>query len=102
MKRLLRFRFFYLFIFTSIAFPAAAQLDERMIWSADGNSFYSGEDGAISVFSLTDRKQQVFVPNQRLIPAGQKQALEIKSFNFSKDFKKVLIYTNSKKVWRYE
>jgi dipeptidyl-peptidase-4 len=102
MKRLLHFRVLLLLIFTSIGFTAAAQLDDRMIWSADGNSFYSSDDGAISVFSLSDRKQQILVSPQRLTPAGKKQALEIKSFAFSSDFKKILIYTNSKKVWRYE
>ena len=102
MKRLPHYRILFLLIFTSIGFSAAAQLDDRMIWSADGNSFYSSDDGAISVFSLADRKQQIIVSPQRLIPAGKKQALEIKSFSFSRDFKKILIYTNSKKVWRYE
>ncbi|HET7001917.1 MAG TPA: S9 family peptidase [Puia sp.] len=102
MKRPLHFRILFLLIFTSIGFSAAAQLDDRMIWSADGNSFYSSDDGTISVFSLTDRKQQILVSPQRLIPGGKQQALEIKSFAFSGDFKKILIYTNSKKVWRYE
>jgi dipeptidyl-peptidase-4 len=73
-----------------------------MIWSADGNSFYSGDDGTISSFNLTDRKQEILVSPARLTPAGNQQPLEIKSFSFSKDFRKILIYTNSKKVWRYE
>lgn len=102
MKRLLHHRILFFLFLISIGFSAAAQLDDRMIWSDDGNSFYSGDDGAISSFNLADRKQQILVSPQRLIPAGKGQALEIKSFAFSKDFKKILIYTNSKKVWRYE
>jgi dipeptidyl-peptidase-4 len=42
------------------------------------------------------------VSPQRLTPKGGTHALEIKNFFFSPDFKKILIYTNSKKVWRYE
>ena len=44
----------------------------------------------------------MLVSPQQLTPAGKTQSLEIKSFSFSADFKKILIYTNSKKVWRYE
>ena len=101
MKRLLHYKFIFA-VLVMISFSASAQLDDRMIWSADGNSFYSSDDGAISVFNLVDRKQQILVSPERLIPAGNKQALEVKSFSFSKDFRKILIYTNSKKVWRYE
>ncbi|HEX3766931.1 MAG TPA: DPP IV N-terminal domain-containing protein, partial [Puia sp.] len=102
MKRLRHYSILLSLIFVSIGFSATAQLDDRMIWSDDGNSLYSSDDGAISVLSLADGKQQIIVSPQRLIPAGKKQALEIKSFAFSRDFRKILIYTNSKKVWRYE
>src|SRR3954452_20861140 len=102
MKPLLHYKFLFCLSLISIAYSASAQLDDRMIWSADGNSFYSSDDGAISSFNLVDRKQQILVSPERLTPAGKKQALEIKSFSFSNDFRKILIYTNSKKVWRYE
>ncbi|HEY2350590.1 MAG TPA: DPP IV N-terminal domain-containing protein [Puia sp.] len=102
MKSLLHNKFSFLLILITFTFSASAQLDDRMIWSADGNSFYSGDDGTISSFNLTDRKQEILVSPARLTPAGNQQPLEIKSFSFSKDFRKILIYTNSKKVWRYE
>ena len=102
MKRLLHYKFLSFLILITIGFSASAQLDDRMIWSVDGNSFYSSDDGAINAFSLVDRKQQILVSAQRLIPVGKKEGLEIKSFSFSTDFKKILIYTNSKKVWRYQ
>ncbi|HCL82678.1 MAG TPA: S9 family peptidase, partial [Chitinophagaceae bacterium] len=53
-------------------------------------------------FSLTDRSRNVLVKPQNLTPSGKKQALGIKNFFFSADYKKILIYTNAKKVWRYE
>src|SRR5437764_11882274 len=102
MIRLLHYRILFFLIFISFGYSASAQLDDRMVWSEDGNSFYSSDDGAISSFNLNDRKQQILVSAERLIPAGKKLAFEIKSFSFSKDFRKILIYTNFKKVWRYE
>ncbi len=102
MKCLPHYKFFCFLILVAIGFSASAQLDDRMNWGADGNSFYSDDDGSIVAFSLADRRQQILVSPQRLTPAGKKQPLEIKSFSFSTDFRKILIYTNSKKVWRYE
>jgi len=102
MKRLLHYKFFFCGILVMMAFSGSAQLYDRMTWSADGNSFYSNDDGAINEFNMGDKSQQILVTAQKLIPAGKTQALGIKNFFFSTDFKKILIYTNSKKVWRYE
>jgi dipeptidyl-peptidase-4 len=79
-----------------------AQLYEKLTWSADGNSFYVNEQGSIVEFSLTERNQHKLVTPDHLIPAGQTQPLVIKNFFFSADLKKILIYANAKKVWRYE
>ncbi len=85
-----------------ITLSGSAQLYDRMTWSADGNRFYVTDEGAIMEFSLTDRSRNVLVKPQNLTPPGKKQALGIKNFFFSADYKKILIYTNAKKVWRYE
>ena len=61
MKRLLHYRYLFFLILVTIRFSASAQLDDRMNWSVDGNSFYSSDNGAISAFSLVDRKQQILV-----------------------------------------
>ena len=83
-------------------FAGSAQKGEKMNWSRDGNSFYIYEEGAIKEFNLSEGTQTNLVTPQQLIPAGRKQALEVKSFSLTADLKKILIYTNSKKVWRYE
>src|SRR5664279_2186374 len=100
--RLFCFRFLFVLAGMVISFSGSAQLYDRMSWSRDGNKFYISEEGAIVEFSLEDRSRQILVSPQRLIPAGNKNGLDIKNFFFSYDFKKVLIYTNAKKVWRYE
>ena len=35
-----------------------------------------------------------------LVPLGQKKALALRSYSFSSDGKKMLVYTNTKRVWR--
>jgi dipeptidyl-peptidase 4 len=87
-------------IFTSLS--GSAQFYDRMTWSKDGNRFYANEEGAIIEYTLTDGNRKTLVSTQQLTLSGKTQPLEIKNFFFSADFKKLLIFTNSKKVWRYE
>lgn len=43
---------------------------------------------------------EVVVPAAALVPSGASEALKIDSFEFSEDESRVLIYTNSQRVWR--
>jgi dipeptidyl-peptidase-4 len=45
-------------------------------------------------------KQQVLVAAAQLIPQGETKPLAIEDFRFSADESRVLIYTNSRRVWR--
>ncbi|GAB4138839.1 MAG: S9 family peptidase [Planctomycetaceae bacterium] len=45
-------------------------------------------------------KRTVLVSAAELIPAGQTTPLNIEGYSFSNDFSLLLIYTNSKRVWR--
>ncbi len=46
-------------------------------------------------------KKDVLVPAAMLIPAGQSKPLGIEDYRFSNDLSQVLIFTNSKRVWRH-
>jgi dipeptidyl-peptidase-4 len=83
--------------------PAKAQPgSESLKWTSDGHSFYASKDGAIIRMELPANKETVVVPREQLIPAGRTQALFIRNFSFSADGNKVLIFTNSRRVWRYD
>jgi dipeptidyl-peptidase-4 len=97
--RLLRYSFS--FVFCLLAAYAQAQPGQSVNWSSDGQSFYQLNENNIEAFQLKDSKQSVKITAAQLTPAGGKP-LEVKEFSFSADEKKLLIYTNSKKVWRYE
>src|SRR5579872_279349 len=70
-------------------------------WAREGNSFYEAKYGGIVRISLPGNAEAIIATREQLIPAGQGRALSIRSFAFSDDGKKVLIYTNAKRVWRY-
>lgn len=84
------------------AFAAQAQPGKSTKWSSDGQSIYTVESGSIVATALKDGQQQVKITAAQLTPAGGNQPLEVKDFSFSADEQHLLIYTNSKKVWRYE
>lgn len=45
-------------------------------------------------------RREVLVPAHRFIPAGEEAPLAVEEYGFSEDGSKLLIFTNSKRVWR--
>src|SRR5882757_7259620 len=71
-------------------------------WTKEGNAYYAVKSGEIVRIDLPDSKETVLVPREQLIPAGQGKPLTIWNFNLTEDGRKLLIYTNSQRVWRYD
>jgi dipeptidyl-peptidase 4 len=46
-------------------------------------------------------RREVLVPDHWFIPAGESRPLAIDGYEFSSDESRLLIYTNSKRVWRF-
>lgn len=76
-------------------------------WLKDGNSYAKFEPsekvkGAMDLvrYDIETSKRDVLLSADRLIPAGETKALEIDGYDWSADEKRILIYTNSQKVWR--
>ena len=90
------------FLFVIMGTGASAQPHKEMTWSRDGNRFYLSTAEGIVENILPEGNQNTLITSQQLTPAGKKESLKIKNFYFSDDFRKLLIYTNAKKVWRYE
>ena len=45
-------------------------------------------------------KREILVAAKALIPEGKKKPLAVSGYTFTKDLEKVLIYTNTRRVWR--
>lgn len=102
MPRILIYRNLLCLLLILFSLSATAQFGEREIWSADGNSLFESTGTGITELNLTGKGISEIINSKQLTPAGRDKPLQIKHFFFSSDFKKVLIFTNSKKVWRYE
>lgn len=94
---------FVCFLFAFTLFHVSAQPGSANIkWGPDGKSFYRSKGGEIFLVSLPENKETVVVKKEQLIPSGESKPLTIKNYSFSDDAQLLLIYTNAKKVWRYE
>lgn len=71
-------------------------------YSKDGNSYYQTDFGSILQFTLPNLDKKTVVKKEELIPAGKTSSLTIKSYSLNNDETKLLIFTNSRKVWRYD
>ncbi|MBS1606624.1 MAG: DPP IV N-terminal domain-containing protein, partial [Bacteroidetes bacterium] len=71
-------------------------------WNKEGSAYYMANAGSIVRIDLPRRQETVIVDRDWLRPAGQTAPLEVRNFSFSEDGKRVLIYTNARRVWRYD
>src|SRR5499427_8611946 len=54
----------------------------------------------IVAYDTATGRRQVLVPASRLVPPGASAPLEIDDYEWSKDRARLLVFTNTKKVWR--
>ena len=91
-----------LIITINISFFSFSQFrPKRVNWTADGNATTSIKDGNIVRTDVRTNAETILVKKEQLIPAGQTTPLSFRIYIFSGDNSKLLIYTNTAKVWRY-
>jgi dipeptidyl-peptidase 4 len=89
----------FLTAFLLVLVNASAQ---QIKWSAAGNSYYVAESGTVLKYTLPQQTKTVVITKEQLMVPGQPRSLGIRSLVFSADEKQVLVYTNTKKVWRLD
>lgn len=89
-------RIFAVFCFSVLALGVEAQIN----WTNDGNSYYRLEKNELVTYTLPGSDREVVISKEQLTPEGASEPLKIDHFSFSEDQQKVLLFTNTKKVWR--
>src|SRR5690349_6000492 len=74
-------------------------------WLAAGDAYTTLEAGAnggadIVRYDAATGARSVIVPAARLVPAGAAEAIDIEDYSWSPDGKRLLVFTNSQRVWR--
>jgi dipeptidyl-peptidase-4 len=86
---------------------AYVEKNVQLAWLNDGDAYTILEPAAnggkgldIVAYETASGKRSVLVAAAKLVPSGQSAPLEIQDYSWSPDKRSLLVYTNSKKVWR--
>jgi dipeptidyl-peptidase 4 len=87
--------------FLLVASMVQSQMGSGLVWNKAGDGFFQVKFNQIVAVSLADGQQTTIVPREKLMEPGGTVPMHIQSFSFSEDYGKLLIFTNTKRVWRY-
>lgn len=90
-----------LIVLLMVALPLVTFGQGSLKWSPSGDSYYRVEGGEILEFKLPELTKTVIASKADLTAAGR-EPLTVRSFNFSQDGSRVLIFTNTQRVWRLD
>ena len=81
--------------------------ESRVNWLSEGNSYSKKEKnpaGGYDIVSYTagKNKREVLIPASMFVQPGTSDTLSVRSFSFDTSHKQVLVYTNTRRVWRYD
>lgn len=91
----------FLLVIVSFTFQVHAQ-NKGIIWAADGLAFLKIKDEAIVRVDPKTEAETIVFSRTQLTPAGTSSSLKLQSFEYSGDKSKLLIFSNTAKVWRYK
>ncbi|WP_127132345.1 S9 family peptidase [Pseudoflavitalea rhizosphaerae] len=77
-----------------------AIMAQELQWAKDGNSYYELDQKQGIVQIAPQSPSVVVMSKAQLTPASQKNVLDVSSFSFSEDDQKILLFTDTRKVWR--
>lgn len=87
-------------IWTGLWLSASAQ--SGLLWLNSGDGYREVRNGEVVEVSLPDLQSKTLITQKQLVPSGSSTSLPIRSFAFSTDEQQVLIYTNTRRVWRLD
>ena len=76
-------------------------LGQSIQWNNDESGFYRIKDNELILHSTQGDKEIIIISKKDLSPTNS-TPLKLKGYQFSVDKNKALIFTNTKRVWRYE
>ena len=82
-------------------FATGSLFAQNIHWAKDGNSYFAMDGIKIVRHSLPGLSQEIIANSDLFVPDKTTMPIEVEDFQFSLDEKKVLLFNNSKRVWRY-
>ncbi len=69
-------------------------------WAKNSDSYYKIDNNELQLVTLSNNNTSTILSRAALTPNGQSEPLLIRHFSFTEDEQKVLLFTNTKRVWR--
>ena len=95
------FRIRIVLLLICVAQFATAQNRGKIIWTADGNTYNKIKDGNIIQIDPVTEEETIVVSKAKITDPATNKALVPQSYEFNSNYTRVLIFTNTVKVWRY-
>ncbi|MGB5653073.1 MAG: S9 family peptidase [Robiginitalea sp.] len=80
----------------SLGFRGQSQVN----WTNDGDSYFELENNELKTYTLPAHEEETIISRTQLTPQGSSEPLEVAHFSFSSDQQKILLFTNTQRVWR--
>ena len=95
-------KLFFLVIFSLSAIAGFSQFKPKEIdWTSNGTAYLKLSQAGIVKTDILTGSETVIVKKEQLIPGGSQSPLSFNIYSFTPDYKKLLVFTNTAKVWRY-
>jgi len=82
--------------FFSVNFNVNAQIN----WTNDGDGYFKFGGNQLVTYTLPDYDFKIVITQEQLTPEGKSKPIDVAHFSFSPDQEKILLFTNTQKVWR--
>jgi dipeptidyl-peptidase-4 len=86
--------------FRAERFGPARWLENKSAYTTLERSKSNRDARDIVMYDAETGKREILVPANRLVPEGEKKPLSINNYVWSSDGRKLLIFTNTQRVWR--
>ena len=93
------FSIFFFLLFFGLNFCSAQQ--RSTVWTPDGLGYYQFRDGAVIKTDPKTNIETVVLKKELFKDPENQSQLIVQSFDYSPDRSKILLFTNTAKVWRY-
>ena len=97
----MRYQFKYVLLIICVLGQSVMAQNKGINWTADGAGYYSFSEGSILRHDPKTDAQSVVIGKEQLTAAGTTTPLKIQSFDYSPNRNKILLFTNTARVWRY-
>ncbi len=97
----MKWRLIFVLIVICGNFQVAHAQHKDLNWTADGLAYTKVKDGNIVKVDPKTEGETILIKKEQLTAPGASAALYPASYEYSSDNSKVLLFTNTAKVWRY-